>query len=32
MTWTPSATATDLAGRTPCSAVVAESGTLDRDF
>jgi hypothetical protein len=30
--WTPSATATDLAGN-PCSAaVVTETGTLDRDF
>ncbi len=30
--WTPSAAATDLAGRVASTSVVTESGTLDRDF
>jgi hypothetical protein len=32
MKWTPSATATDLAGKACSAAVVTETGTLDRDF
>jgi chitinase len=32
MTWTPSASATDLAGNPMSTTVVTETGTADRDF